>query len=147
RPADRYPSVTTWTRDVEMLGSTDKSVFVETKVWANATPEQIASWHRFALASFLLGNDGHAYFAFSDDPRSTAVPDRLAASVRIGDPVGAYREVHGGFERSFSNGIVIVNPTAVPVPTDLGAGCRDDAGAVVHSVTLDAHPGLMLNTP
>jgi Hypothetical glycosyl hydrolase family 15 len=147
RSADRFPSVTAWTRDVQMLASTDKSVFVETKVWTNATPEQVAAWHRFALASFLLGSDGHAYFAFSDDPHGVAAPDRLAASVRIGDPVGAFREVDGLFERSFSNGIVVVNPTAAPASTDLGADYLDEAGAVVRSVTLDPHSALILATP
>jgi hypothetical protein len=147
RSAERFPGVTAWTRDVEMLASTDKSVFVETKVWTTATPEQVAAWRRFALASFLLGSDGHAYFSFSDDPHGDAAPDRLAASVRIGDPVGTFREVDGLFERSFSNGIVVVNPTAGPASTDLGADYRDEAGAVVSSVTLDAHSAVILTTP
>ena len=147
RPADRYPSVRAWTRDVEMLASTDKSVFVETKVWTHATPEQIAAWHRFAVASFLLGSDGHAYFAFSDDARGPAVPDALAASVRIGDPVGTFRASDGVFVRSFSNGIVVVNPTPQAASTDLGADYRTDDGAVVRSVTVNPHSGLILTTP
>jgi hypothetical protein len=147
RPVDRYPSVSAWTRDVEMLSSTDKSVFVETKVWTAASPEQVAAWHRFSLASFLLGNDGHAYFAFSDDPHGAAPSDRLAASVRIGDPLGAFRDVHGVFQRSFSNGIVVVNPSADPASTDLGGNYRDEAGAVVRSVTLDAHSAVILTSP
>ena len=147
RPADRYPSVMAWTRDVEMLASTDKSVFVETKVWARATPEQVAAWHRFALASFLLGSDGHAYFAFSDGPRGPAVPDALAASVRIGEPVGAFRTSDGAFERSFSNGIVVVNPTSEAASTDLGGEYRTDDGAVVRSVSMNPHSALILTTP
>jgi hypothetical protein len=147
RPADRYPSVTGWRRDVEMLASTGKSVFVETKVWAHATPDQIAAWHRFALASFLLGSDGHAYFAFSDDPRGPAVPDALAASVRIGDPVGSFRSSDGVFERSFSNGIVVVNPTPEAASTDLGDDYRADNGTVLRTVTVNPHSALILTTP
>jgi Hypothetical glycosyl hydrolase family 15 len=147
RSADRYPSVTAWMRDVQMLAATDETVFVETKVWTTATPEQVAAWHRFALASFLLGTDGRAYFAFSDDPHRTAAPDRLAASIRIGDPLGAFRAVDGVFERTFSNGIVLVNPTAARASTDLGADYRDEGGALVRSVTLDAHSASILTAP
>jgi hypothetical protein len=55
--------------------------------------------------------------------------------------------VDGVFERTFSNGIVLVNPTAARASTDLGADYRDEGGALVRSVTLDAHSASILTAP
>jgi hypothetical protein len=145
---DRYPSLQGWKRDVDMLRATDKSVFVETKVWTTATQQQRAAWYRFALASFLLGNDGNAYFAFSgSQTRSISAPDPRAGAIRLGYPIGGYREVGGLYERSFSNGIVVVDPTDEPLPTDLGAEYRDEDGRLVRSITLAPHSAMILTTP
>jgi hypothetical protein len=51
------------------------------------------------------------------------------------------------FVRSFSNGIVVVNPTPEAASTDLGADYRTDDGVVVRSVTVNPHSGLILTTP
>jgi len=141
---DAFPAVGSWRRDVDMLDATDRSVFVETKVWTAATPHQVDAWHRFALASFLLANDASDYFAFSSDPHGAITPDRLAASVRIGEPAGSYRQVDGIFERSFTDGIVLVNPTPARVTTDLDGTFRDGGRPVGRSLTVEPHSGLIL---
>jgi hypothetical protein len=120
-----------------MLQATDKRVFVQTKVWTSGTQEQKRDWHRFALASFLLGNGGHAYFSFSDSRTSSGVaPDELAARTEIGLPVAPYDRVDGVYRRTYTEGLVLVNPTTATVTVQLGAGYRDASGQVIRSVTL-----------
>jgi Hypothetical glycosyl hydrolase family 15 len=145
QPVDRYPSVQRWKKDVDLLQATDKSVFVETKLWTRSTAQEQAAWHVFALASFLLGTGGNAYFAFSGARKDSGVtPDELAAHLRIGSPVAPYGQLDGVYRRTFSNGTVVVDPSSEPSTIDLGADYRDVAGNVVRSVTLAPHSAMIL---
>jgi hypothetical protein len=128
-----------------MLRATDKRILVETKVWTTTTPAQTQAWHRFALASFLLGNGGTAFFAFSSSrTESGKSPDALARSVHIGDPIGSYERVDGIYRRPFSNGMVLVNPTDQTVSTDLGAEYRDEDGNALETARLGPHSAMIL---
>jgi len=136
-PVDRYPDVHTWRKSVDMLQATDKTVFVEVKVWTRSTERQTAAWRLFALASFLLGNSGTSYFAFSGDRAGNGVaPGVLAVGSRLGAPIGPYEEIGGVYRRSFADGEVVVNPSDQTSTIDLGADYRDAGGAVVRSLTL-----------
>jgi hypothetical protein len=146
-PVDRYPDVQAWRSSVELLQATDKTVFVEVKVWTRSTERQTAAWRLFALASFLLGNSGTSYFAFSGTRADGGVaPDVLAVGSRIGTPVAAYERTGDLYQRAFSDGKVVVNPTGRTSSIDLGADYLDDGGNVVRSITLDPHSAAILTT-
>jgi hypothetical protein len=114
-----------------------------TKVWTNGTQDQKDAWHRYALATFLLGyTPGKSYFAFRYDRSLTTLNPYW--SVNIGDPVGSYANVNGVYERQFSNGWVYVNPTTTTVTVDLGGSYRTLEGTVVTSLTLPPHAGDVL---
>ena len=144
-PVGRYPDVRAWRDSVDMLQATDKTVFVEVKVWTRSTEPQTAAWRLFALASFLLGNGGTSYFAFSDARAENGVArDVLTVGSRLGAPIGSYEERDGVYERSFANGKVVVNPTGTTWTLDLGADYRGERGAVVRSLTLGPHSAAIL---
>ena len=77
--------------------ATAKSVLAMTKVGTRATAAELTAVHRYALASFLLGTDGHQYFFFDSDGAGGAVADDTPDDhVDVGSPSGAYARVAGG---------------------------------------------------
>ena len=142
--ATTYPSVSTWQQNVNMLLSPPKPVLALTKVWASATTDQLNQWHLYALASFLLGTDGRSYFYFSSassEPPISVVP----WSVNIGDPSGAYALQDGAYQRPFTQGRVLVNPTASQVSVPLsGAYAEMDGTQVSGSLVMPPNTGQIL---
>jgi hypothetical protein len=142
--ATAYPSVSTWQQNVNMLLSPPKPVLALTKVWASATTDQLNQWHLYALASFLLGTDGRSYFYFSSassEPPISVIP----WSVNIGDPSGAYSLQDGAYQRPFTQGRVLVNPTAGQVSVPLsGTYAEMDGTQVSGSLVMPPNTGQIL---
>ena len=142
--ATTYPSVSTWQQNVNMLLSPPKPVLALTKVWASATTDQLNQYHLYALASFLLGTDGRSYFYFSSassEPPISVVP----WSVNIGDPSGAYSLQDGAYQRPFTQGRVLVNPTASQVSVPLtGTYAEMDGTQVSGSLVMPPNTGQIL---
>jgi hypothetical protein len=121
---------------------TGESVMATTKLWVSATPAQQASWHKFALASFLLAAGGHSYFSFLKDTSNAAlVQDYAYDHVNIGTPLGPYTQTGSLYERSFTNGIVAVNPTTVPATITLDGTYTNLDGTALTSETLAPDTG------
>jgi len=144
---DAWPTTSTWRRNVDMLadaGAHGKTVLAFTKLWVGASDEQRERWHRFALASFLLGDDGHSYFFFSG--ARTADPTRASAlwRVRLGAASGDYFEKGGVFRRKFANGKVVVNPSTGTYRVRLGGAYIDESGDRRHWVRLGPHDAAVL---
>lgn len=144
-----YRNETQWKQDVDMLvdaaGRPDGNVVLAvTKVWTTATAAQADAWHKYSLATFLLGYvPGHAYFTFRTDKNMTLASDYW--DIEIGDPLGSYAKVDGVYQRDFAEGRVLVNPTTSTLTIDLGAAYRTPAGVIVTSITLPAHSGEILS--
>jgi hypothetical protein len=142
--ATTYPSVSTWQQNVNMLLSPPKPMLALTKVWASATTDQLNQYHLYALASFLLGTDGRSYFYFSaasSEPPISVVP----WSVNIGDPSGAYSLQDGAYQRPFTQGRVLVNPTAGQVSVPLsGTYAAMDGTQVSGSLVMPPYTGQIL---
>ena len=147
--ATKYKSETAWKNDVDMLADLGQRSaggigFAITKVWSSATASQIASWHRYALGSFLLGyKPGHGYFQFRSDhdfTKTTAYED-----VVLGSPTSSYVHVNGMYVRSFQYGKVIVNPTTSSHSIGLSRRYVDLSG-ILHltSISLGAHTAQIL---
>ena len=114
-----------------------------TKVWATSTAAQQDAWHRYALGTFLLGyQPGNAYFTFRVDKNLTTPSPYW--DVPIGVPSGAYAKVGGVYQRSFTNGRVLVNPTTATLSVGLGGSYVNLDGATVTSVTLAPHTAEIL---
>lgn len=136
-----------WKKDVDMLvdaGKLGKQVETMTKVWTSDTPAEINAWHRFALASFMLGTDGNSSFGFvSDKNWSTPLPYWDEAN-QIGSAQGAYFQSGSMYERNYTNGLVVVNPSASSASLGLNGTYQTLDGAQVTSLTLGAYSGEVL---
>lgn len=142
-----YPSVQAWKRNVNMLrhaGRQGKSVFVITKVWAQATAEERDRWHEFALASFLLGNSGTSFFDFSGSRQYDPTRGHRWWKVRLGDARGRYEPRGEIYVRNFTQGKVFVNPTGQSYLVRLRRTWRTLEGDLVRRVTLRPHTGRIL---
>ena len=125
-PLDTFKTEAAWKQDVDMLvdvGSRGKVAWTTTKMWnvsSTATQVQIDRWHKYALASFLLGTNGHSYFNFSAKNTVAGVfVDHPWDRVQVGDPVGQYAKVGGVYRRDFTAGMALVNPTTAPITVNL----------------------------
>ena len=97
-------------------GAHGKVVLAKTKVWISASAAAKERWHRYALATFLLGTDGYELLRLQR--RGPGKPEAEGALERLdlGHPTEGYAEGRRRFtDRTWSNGIVYVNPTTVSV--------------------------------
>jgi len=77
-PLTRFEPAKAWVQDVSMLSdasSTGGLALTITKTWTAGTAAQKEDARRFALASFLLGNDGNSYFYFTANKSDPATLD------------------------------------------------------------------------
>jgi hypothetical protein len=144
-PATQFQPVAKWLANVNMLADAEArgdSVLTTTKLWVTATPAQQTQWHKFALSSFLLGADGHSYFSFLQDRSNTALTQDYAWDhVNIGTPLGPYAQNGTLYERSFTNGIVAVNPNSTPATITFAGNYTNLDGTVVTSEVLAPDSG------
>jgi hypothetical protein len=145
-----YPSTSSWLSQVKALEdvqSKGRTALCWTKTWTSATSSQISSWHTFALASFMLANQGSEEFFFSghksDNGNSWYGDDKFA----VGSPSGSLKSTSGGaYYRAYSKGMVVVNPTGGSLSVPLGAVYVTTSGARVSTVKLSAHTGMILTS-
>ena len=68
------------------------------------------------------------------------------SALNLGSPSGRYAKVNNVYQRSFSSGRVLVNPTPSTFTVKLGGTFHTLDGAVVTSVTLKANSAEILTT-
>ncbi len=142
-----WPTESRWKSNVDAVvnaGANGNSIVAITKCWTTGTDAQKEQWHRFALASFLLGNDGHSDFYFSYSASNDAAADNAIWHVALGRPLGSYANVGGVYMRDFAAGKVLVNPTTASVSIPLGGAYVDLSGQLVTSITMAPHTGQIL---
>jgi hypothetical protein len=145
----KYKGEPAWKNDVDMLAdvgsrSSGGIALAITKVWSQASATQIASLHRYALGSFLLGyRPGHGYFQFRTDHELTR--PWPYEDVVLGNPTSSYTRVNGTYVRSFQYGRVIVNPTTSSHSVSLSRRYVDLSGnSRSGSISLAAHSAQIL---
>lgn len=151
RPASQgitsYRPEASWKQDVDLLvdaSARGKSVLATTKVWVDGTQAQKDAWHEYALASFLLADDGTHHFTFSYGRHEDPTAGHPWWSIDLGDPTGGYVKADGVYQRDFAAGKVLVNPTTSPVTVHLGATYVGVDGQSLSSVTLAPYTGRIL---
>jgi len=149
-----FPSDAAWRVETQMLSdssASDRAVLATVKTWVSATSAQLEQWRRFTLASFLIGNQGHAYFEFSPSTSLIWTDNSPLYSLPIGAPTETYASVgsylHGGvYERHFTTGIVLVNTGSSALTVSLGATYHTVSGNAVTSISVPAHDGAVLTS-
>ncbi len=113
----QYPSASTLAGDLAMvqtLNAQGKSFFGWTKLWTTVSAAQEAAWNTYALAAYLLVDNGVSdYYDFSApstnaDRTTIYFPDQLAA---LGAPLGGFTLSNGVYSRSFQHATVTLNTT------------------------------------
>jgi hypothetical protein len=108
-------------------------------------PAGAAADQRYARASFLLAWDGRSDSAWGFRPTDTSDPYSNDWGPGVGTPTADAIAVGGGWLRSYSRGVVIVNPsTGTSQSFDLGGSFHDPTGAMVSSVMLAPRSGMTL---
>jgi hypothetical protein len=149
-PATSFENEAQWKQDVDMLADANQAggvALTMTKTWGSGTTAQKQAYRLYALATFLLGNGGHSYFYFTGDRHDPATTDSSLYHLPLGSPTGTYARVGGVYQRTFSNGRVLVNPTTANVTVPLGGSYRTSGGATVTTLTLRPHTGEILTLP
>jgi Hypothetical glycosyl hydrolase family 15/IPT/TIG domain len=143
-----YESPAVWQQQVNLIASAgDNSdvAAVTTKVWITATAAQITAWHRYALASFLLGTTCNAYFSFTESQSATEFQsdaENPLDHTQVGAALGAYQPQGKAFVRLYADADVIVNPTKKSVTVTVPAPCLTLDGVVAStSVVMPADTG------
>ena len=121
-----------WKQDVDMLVDAGKSghgVCTLTKIWGDGSPAQKDAVHELTLATFLMGTSGRSFFyaSYQEEPDSTVVHPWWKSNV--GTPAGSYpsyAKVGDVYIRTFTNAVVVVNPTTSPANVTLPAGTWKD---------------------
>lgn len=143
-----YPTLSDWKLSVNMLADADargKSLVVTTKVWNTGTSAQKDAWHKFALASFLMGANGRSRFVFLYDITLDPAAYHPWWNTVLGSPSGAYAaRGDGTYVRDFALGKVLANPGGGTVKVALGAAYTTLDGRRVTAVTLAPHSGEVL---
>lgn len=140
-----------WRQDVEMIRDAEargKFVLTLTKTWVTAPADQKGAVMKYCLGTFLLGTNGASDFGFTWDKGDAGRYDPLWNTV-LGAPSGAlatYNKVDGVYQRTFTQGRVLVNPTSSPVTVDLPQPYKNPGGTSVTSVALAPHTAEILTT-
>jgi hypothetical protein len=145
---DHFPNPTVWQLNVDMLGtgSQGKIIVTITKTWSAGTNALVEQWHQFSLASFLLGNSGRDAYSFFPARGASAIAPDPWDGFPIGSPTDSYFAAGNGFERNFTTGKVLVNPSTSTWTVSLGASYRDLAGHRMTTATLAPDTGLILTS-
>jgi hypothetical protein len=148
----KFPTDAAWRTEVQMLSDSsvsNRAILATVKTWTTATAAQLEQWRRFTLASFLIGNQGHATFEFSPATKMIWTDNSPLYSLPIGSPIETYGSVAGYlkggvYQRTFSAGKVIANTGDSAVTVSLGGVYRTVGGALVSQITVAAHDGAIL---
>lgn len=113
-PVGAYYSETTWKQDVDMMidvQNRGSRVLSMTKLWTTASEAQKNAWHKYALATFLMGSNGNSYFCFLRDKNSGASWGAHAYNqIDLGTPTGGYAKIGTAtYARNFTKGKVVIN--------------------------------------
>lgn len=138
-----YRNETQWKQDVDMLADADASghgVGTLTKIWTTGTPAEKDAVHEYTLATFLMGTGGKSFFNVSYEDRLDVTKIHPWWAENIGTPAGAYpdyKKVGNVYIRTFTGGVVVVNPTTVAGSITLPSGTyRDINGGTTRSGTI-----------
>jgi len=99
---------------------------------------------RYCYSMFLLGANDNSYFYFTKTYRAvTYFPEW---DVDLGNPIEDYhvRTETPLYEREYSKGLVIINPSAESVHISLGEKYKNLGGVVTDTITLGSHEGEIL---
>ncbi len=146
-PVNGYPPESVWLENVKMIGVVEaeqKPLLTLTKVHVSATQAQLSQWAQYTLASFLLGTGGLSAFTFSPGQTVDRMSDYPYYHIALGAPTGSYTSSGGVYQRTFLDGLVLVNPTKSSAAVTLPQAYYNSTGTKVTKVSMGAESGMVL---
>ena len=149
-PLANRPTLETWRSSIDMVTDSEargRRLLVTTKVWNTGTIEEKEAWHRFALSSYLLAAGGLSRFVFLYDLMGNPVDSHpyWDQADRLGGPRSAFfLNTKGIYQRNFTSGRVLVNPSDAPMRMGLAARFTTLDGTTVNSIELPPYSGEVL---
>jgi Hypothetical glycosyl hydrolase family 15 len=148
--SSQWTGLSYWEKNINMMIDSQahgKGILVAFTKAPSSTQE---TWRAYVTASYLLGNNGHAWLAFSSSTLSPYTDPSPLYSVKVGSPlqtatsVTGYQTAPGVFERKFSSGVAIVNLSGSSTTVALGGTYTDMSGHAFTQVTLANAHGAVL---
>jgi hypothetical protein len=140
-----------WKMDVQMLIDSQKNGHGAMVNFQDMSTN-LTQWQSYVVATMLLGNNGHVWIQFASS--SSSGPDALQLNTplmnaQIGSPTETYGTTDGYlkggvYQRSFTNGRVLVNPSGSAVTVKLGTTMSTIGGSRISSLTLAPYSGTVL---
>jgi len=144
----KFKSESAWLRDVSMIadaGVRGRVVLATTKIWTPGSSTQIDAWHRYTVASFLLGTNGRSYLNFLPSQTMAGITsDNAYDRPDVGTPLGPFAKSGGVYQRAFTKGLALVNPATTAVTVQLPAPMATLDGSVVSTLSMAANTGEVL---
>jgi hypothetical protein len=110
---------------------------------STVTPDQM----EWALANYLLVKGQHTYVTVVGQQQYGQFYDQPAYHIAIGSPLGIYAQKGCVYQRSYTGGLALVNPSSQnSCSVKLSRAYKTLAGTTVSSVDLGPHSGAVLLT-
>lgn len=149
-PLSRFPDEARWRRDLDALARLSANpnlvVLTSTRLGQNEGDGSVSAdrWLGYTLSSFLLAANGaHTFFGIE----SALTPQTMDSSLynlEIGTPMGGAFAQAGVFQRRFTRGLVLVNPSNETRAVVLSRKYVDGFGTRYDSVEMKPHTGMIL---
>lgn len=149
-PPDQFPDEAAWRKQLGTLSTLSSApntvVLTATRFSRDMQIELpvVEQWVNYALGSFLLGaNNTHAFFGFPDAKQQQLI-NVPALNAQLGLPNGGTFKGSGVYQRRFTRGLVLVNPTTDKHVVALSRPYQDASGAAVPQLEMLPHTGVVL---
>jgi hypothetical protein len=126
------------------VSNSGRIYLAQSGIQKDATDSQTAKTAKYCYSMFLLGANINSHFYFSKNYRGvTYFPEW---DVDVGNPVENYHSRPGTpiYEREYSKGLVVINPSAESVLINLEEKYKNLDGNIVDTITLGRHEGEIL---
>jgi hypothetical protein len=140
-PGQGYRDTSGWQTQIEEIQSTERMGKIFLAITQAEASDQQAIL--YGWGSVLLGADGHTAYSAAANYNSEEWCSECEA--QIGEPTSVATRVVGGvWERSFTGGLVVVNPTTATVRVDLGGAYSGSGLFDATTATMPANTALVL---
>jgi hypothetical protein len=139
-----YPEWRKMLHRMIIASASGKIYLVQSGVTKDATESQTIKTARYCYSMFLLGANSNSFFYFSKNYRGvTYFPEW---DVDIGSPIEDYHARAGTplYEREYSKGLVVINPSSESVQINFGTKYKTLDGAVTDTIRMEDHEGEIL---
>jgi len=141
-PGQGYRDTEGWKTQIEEIQSTERMGKRFLAITQAATGDTQAI--RYGWASVLLAADGHTAYTAAANYDSETWSSEYEA--QIGEPASSAKELAGGvWERNFTGGLVLVNPTTTTVEVNLGGSYSGSGLTDASSATMPPNTALILS--